>query len=125
MIRKQGDTKSNDYRREGRTYPIKVTIIDERGEDSASNVAQSGTFGPHSDPPEPTSTERWDRAPPTYRFCARFQTVSNGMPTYERRAYGGKGGLAPNPWTPKPKREPSSESFREKDEDATIEKVRF
>ena len=100
-------TDKYDYSREGRTNSIIVTIIDERGNNSAPKSLQMVP----SDPPKVLL----DRVLGSGRVRqAEFQTVSNGMPVYERRAHGGRPDTAPNPWTPKPKREPSSESFREK-----------
>ena len=99
-----------DYRWEGRNNPTKVTIIDERGEDSTPKSLQVA----------PRELIRTLRKP-----CRRGSGIGPGPPgrisdSIERNAYlrasgsGGRPEGAPSPWTPKSKREPSSESFREK-----------
>ena len=43
------------------------------------------TLGPHLDPPELTSTGRWDRAGSVDPSTATFTDVHSGMPTFECR----------------------------------------
>ena len=99
-----------DYRQEGRKNPTKVTIIDERGEDSTPKSLQVAPRDLIRTLRKTISTELGIGPGPPGR-------ISDSI---ERNAYlrasrsDGRPGPAPSPWTPKPKREPSSESFREK-----------
>ena len=101
--------RTHDYSRNGRNKFRNVKILDERGEKSAPKSLQMTLRNPLRTFRKTLWPELWDRAGSAHFF----QILQLNIDFLSSAGSTAAVNSAPNPWTPKPKREPSSESFRE------------
>ena len=103
--------RMHDYSRNGRNKFRNVKILDERNEISAPKSLQMTLRNPLRTLRKTLSLELWDTAGSAK---PNFTPSRTECPFRSSAGSTAAVNTVPNPWTPKSKREPSSESFREK-----------